>query len=468
MEECDESGVTAALEKIRVLESRLRHAIQNSHTLSTSFGSDAVTADRERDALLSVGEMLELLEDKLREYRLLTLNPREYDDRTVTLSQLDSLRRELIDTARTNLAFVIFGKDVVKDVLAFAEVADSGTPREGPLSPIQPPPLGQTLSPTGHSPMSGKAAWEEEPSRVRRELKLQTSELDEGFVLRTPPSAAHPALRASWPGVDSTAAEADRIIQSAYRACSGNGTGQLARSAMLSPRVVLDSELYRQTNGGSRYTFDPEYGGKIDVAGRRARDAATDGAAPAAASEPTRPPADRPRVRELFGSEAAARPPADARSEDDSASTCAWHPRAPARRYTDAAPPPPTAASRRRTVPRHTPSPERSHGSQGALEAARRGVAALAVGALATVAAVGAMEVVGRLGHVGERRRGDAQRRARAAAALEGGGGARALPSGHPSPSPKAQRYAAPAAAEPPASALFPQQPPPVIASARA
>jgi hypothetical protein len=54
--------------------------------------------------------MLELLEDKLREYRMLTLNPREYDDRTVTLSQLDSLRRELIDTARTNMAFIIFGK----------------------------------------------------------------------------------------------------------------------------------------------------------------------------------------------------------------------------------------------------------------------------------------------------------------------------------------------------------------------
>lgn len=55
-------------------------------------------------------EMLELLEDKLREYRMLTLNPREYDDRTVTLSQLDSLRRELIDTARTKLAYIIFGK----------------------------------------------------------------------------------------------------------------------------------------------------------------------------------------------------------------------------------------------------------------------------------------------------------------------------------------------------------------------
>ncbi len=61
-------------------------------------------------SLGSVREMLELLEDKLREYRMLTLNPREYDDRTVTLSQLDSLRRELIDTARTNMAFIIFGK----------------------------------------------------------------------------------------------------------------------------------------------------------------------------------------------------------------------------------------------------------------------------------------------------------------------------------------------------------------------
>lgn len=44
-------------------------------------------------------------------------------------------------------------QDVVKDVLAFAEVADSGTPREGPLSPVQPPPpLSQTLSPTGWGP----------------------------------------------------------------------------------------------------------------------------------------------------------------------------------------------------------------------------------------------------------------------------------------------------------------------------
>jgi len=51
-----------------------------------------------------------MLEDKLRELRLLALDPREYDDRTVTLSQLDSLRRELIGAAKNNLKYVVFGK----------------------------------------------------------------------------------------------------------------------------------------------------------------------------------------------------------------------------------------------------------------------------------------------------------------------------------------------------------------------
>jgi hypothetical protein len=62
--------------------------------------------------------------------------------------------------------------------------------------------------------------------------------------------------------------------------------------------------LYQQTNGGSRYTFDPEYGGKIDVAARRGHDG---GAAPPAASAPARGAPDRPRVREPFGSEAVPR-----------------------------------------------------------------------------------------------------------------------------------------------------------------
>jgi hypothetical protein len=51
-----------------------------------------------------------MLEDKLRELRLLALDPREYDDRVVTLSQLDSLRRELLATAQNSLRQVDFGK----------------------------------------------------------------------------------------------------------------------------------------------------------------------------------------------------------------------------------------------------------------------------------------------------------------------------------------------------------------------
>ena len=54
----DDTGVSAALEKIVSLESRLRQAIQNSHPLSKSFERDAASADREREALLAVGCVL--------------------------------------------------------------------------------------------------------------------------------------------------------------------------------------------------------------------------------------------------------------------------------------------------------------------------------------------------------------------------------------------------------------------------
>ena len=50
------------------------------------------------------------MEDKLRELRLLTLDPREYDDRTVTMSQLDRVRQELLATARSELRYVTSGK----------------------------------------------------------------------------------------------------------------------------------------------------------------------------------------------------------------------------------------------------------------------------------------------------------------------------------------------------------------------
>ena len=53
--EPDDTGVSAALEKIVNLESRLRQAIQNSHPLSNSFERDVAAADREREALLAIG-----------------------------------------------------------------------------------------------------------------------------------------------------------------------------------------------------------------------------------------------------------------------------------------------------------------------------------------------------------------------------------------------------------------------------
>ena len=59
--EPDDTGVSAALEKIVALESRLRQAIQNSHPLSNSFDRDVAAADREREALLAVGCNVSLL-----------------------------------------------------------------------------------------------------------------------------------------------------------------------------------------------------------------------------------------------------------------------------------------------------------------------------------------------------------------------------------------------------------------------
>ena len=61
-------------------------------------------------AFLGCRIQLELVEDKLRELRLLTLDPREYDDRTVTMSQLDRVRQELLATARSELRHVTSGK----------------------------------------------------------------------------------------------------------------------------------------------------------------------------------------------------------------------------------------------------------------------------------------------------------------------------------------------------------------------
>lgn len=64
-----------------------------------------------------------------------------------------------------------------------------------------------------------------------------------------------------------------------------------------------DDESYLQTNGGSRYQHDPEYGGTVSLSGWK--DAKSD-TPPVPQPLPPMPP-DHPRVRELIGSEAAAR-----------------------------------------------------------------------------------------------------------------------------------------------------------------
>jgi hypothetical protein len=54
MEEPEEQGIACALGKICSLESRLRDAIQSTHSLTRSYGRDMGAVDRERAALLVI------------------------------------------------------------------------------------------------------------------------------------------------------------------------------------------------------------------------------------------------------------------------------------------------------------------------------------------------------------------------------------------------------------------------------
>jgi len=64
-----------------------------------------------------------------------------------------------------------------------------------------------------------------------------------------------------------------------------------------------DDDHYMQTNQSSRYQHDPEYGGKVSLAGFQ-KDKESSPSGPQ--HVPNMPP-DHPRVRELIGSEAATR-----------------------------------------------------------------------------------------------------------------------------------------------------------------
>ena len=116
-------GVATALGRICALEAKLRQAIQHTHLLSSSFESEPAAADREREALLAIRfvmllnssiaewkqvtasmqlrvtllcrEQLELLEDKLRDFRCLRDN--QYDDKVLnTLHQQSTAALKLI------------------------------------------------------------------------------------------------------------------------------------------------------------------------------------------------------------------------------------------------------------------------------------------------------------------------------------------------------------------------------------
>lgn len=121
MEEPEEQGIACALGKICSLESRLRDAIQSTHSLTRSYGRDMGAVDRERAALLVIREHLEGLEDKLREYKTAVSDPKMYDDKAIALSQMDTYRKELLRHARDRVDEVMFNKDVVKDIMAFAD-----------------------------------------------------------------------------------------------------------------------------------------------------------------------------------------------------------------------------------------------------------------------------------------------------------------------------------------------------------
>jgi len=54
MAEPEEQGIACALGKICYLESRLRDAIQSTHSLTRSYGRDSQAVDRERAALLVI------------------------------------------------------------------------------------------------------------------------------------------------------------------------------------------------------------------------------------------------------------------------------------------------------------------------------------------------------------------------------------------------------------------------------
>eukprot|EP00884_Botryococcus_braunii_P022418 jgi/Botrbrau1/8860/Bobra.50_2s0017.1 len=297
------SGVHVALEKICALEARLRSAIQTMQPISTSLSLGSGTAERERQALLTVREALELVEEKLREYSAMN-DPRNMDatdEEAMILSQLDGLRKELTSECRDNLPFIVFGKDVVKEILQFSEMAPEGEslheqPHCSPgLSPLHQLTLNEHLP---HAPRGKKAQGQTDlhqyghrkkahgQGRTDAWIKDSDEFLDENIYIPSPPVSPHGLARGL--GMPSASHKLFRDLlepesslyehsANSYRPQSPSAysdghifvnlsyTAGHTRNPLLSPKRNRDKELYKATNGGSKYRFDPEFGGKLSL-----------------------------------------------------------------------------------------------------------------------------------------------------------------------------------------------------------
>lgn len=64
------------------------------------------------------------MEDKLREYRFLNSSARERDNKAVVLSQLEGVRRDLVHTIERCCHKVVFGKEIIREVIQFARTGE--------------------------------------------------------------------------------------------------------------------------------------------------------------------------------------------------------------------------------------------------------------------------------------------------------------------------------------------------------
>lgn len=96
--------------------------------------------------LLICSQQLEYLEDKLRDLRFVAPGG-PGDQKSVLLGQLDSVRRELVETVYANVDKVVYAKDILKDILNFAlgddEENSLSTPKPKGFRPGESTPSGK-------------------------------------------------------------------------------------------------------------------------------------------------------------------------------------------------------------------------------------------------------------------------------------------------------------------------------------